>query len=153
MKLPKSFRERGIKGLERKVKILKKKIEEIEQVIEKKRAEGLKEVDKLVYVRGANRKKIGVIIIHNGRCGWSLCNDLDKWDEYEGISRAYERACLGISIERRVEEVKASIDNWCQYNRRHHFKMEQLYKCLFYQKEYPYDPNYIRFLSKKHSKG
>ena len=51
---------------------------------------GFKEVDTLLYVR-SERKRVGVVIIHNGFCGWSLCDGKDKWDTAKGILKALYR--------------------------------------------------------------
>jgi len=51
----------------------------------------LKEVDTLLYVRAEKRKRVGVVIIHDGFCGWSLCDGKDKWSTEKGILKAIYR--------------------------------------------------------------
>jgi hypothetical protein len=63
------------------------------------------EVDRLIYVRDEARKRIGVILINNGACGWSLCNDTDEWDTFSGILTAWERLVEGKSISHCAVEV------------------------------------------------
>ena len=65
MKLPKAFTEKYMKGLI--------------------------EVDTLLYVRDVSKKRVGVVIVHNGYCGWSLCDGKDKWDTAKGILKALYR--------------------------------------------------------------
>jgi hypothetical protein len=63
------------------------------------------EVDRLIYVRDETRRRIGVILINNGACGWSLCNDTDEWDTFSGILTAWERLVEGKSIEECTNDV------------------------------------------------
>ena len=65
------------------------------------------EVDRLIYFRDDKRKKVGVIIINNNACGWSLCKDSDQWDTFSGILVAWERLLEGKTLTECLSDVKA----------------------------------------------
>jgi len=71
------------------------------------------EVDRLIYVRDETRKKIGVILINDGSCGWSLWDEKEPWDTFSGILTAWERLVEGKKIFERREEILKLNDSYC----------------------------------------
>lgn len=62
-------------------------------------------VDKLVYIK-RKKKSIGIVIIHKGYCGWSLCHYRDKWDKNIGIYKAICKLGSKKSLDGVYEEIK-----------------------------------------------
>lgn len=77
----------------------------------------LKEVDRIMYVREsiieeeADKKPVGIVIEHNGFCGWSLCNEKagDKWDVALGIIKAIGKLKAEKTVKQWCDRVSEKI--------------------------------------------
>jgi hypothetical protein len=71
-------------------------------------------VNWMIYVRTNNLsgkkgkekgKPVGVIIINNGYCGWSLCHENDEWNKYLGI---YKAICK-LGSKKTIKEIRNNL--------------------------------------------
>jgi hypothetical protein len=69
-------------------------------------------VDHMMYVRDDKNKPIGVIIVNEGVCGWSLCNYKDNWDVMFGLFKAICR----LGSKQTIQDVKKHINNIIDLN-------------------------------------
>ena len=81
-------------------------------------------IDKLVYIRDENNNPIGVIVLHNGYCGWSLCCEKDKWDKSFGI---YKAICK-LGSKKNIKEISNEVGQSISLSTKPYFiKMKRLY--------------------------
>ena len=82
----------------------------------KKYPDMINEVDRIMYIRESlyfnidiKTKPLGILIEHQGYCGWSVCHEKDKWDVNYGILKAIYRLRIGKTVKQKLEEINKKI--------------------------------------------
>lgn len=91
-----------------------------------------KTVDWFMYIRDYDNRPIGIIVIDNDKCGYSICNDKDRWDKPFGIFKAIKRLCSNKTLEEVKEDFVYRIGSEDTYSKQYYYKCALVLNSLLY---------------------